>query len=70
MKWSQDTAHFDSINLLAASLLSNEYQGALSLWVKLPGRETDHSAPSSAEVKECMELYLHPKIRLHGVVLS
>jgi hypothetical protein len=24
-----------------------------------PGRETDHSPPSSAEVKECVELYLH-----------
>jgi hypothetical protein len=27
--------------------------------VKRPGREADHSPPSSAEVKECMELYLH-----------
>jgi hypothetical protein len=27
--------------------------------VKLPGREADHSLPSSAEVKECVELYLH-----------
>jgi hypothetical protein len=26
--------------------------------------------PSSAEVKECVELYLHSPIRLHGVVLS
>jgi hypothetical protein len=26
--------------------------GALSLWVKRPGREADHSSPSSAEVKE------------------
>jgi hypothetical protein len=25
--------------------------GALSLWVKRPGRATDHSSPSSAEVK-------------------
>jgi hypothetical protein len=33
--------------------------GALSLGVKLPGRDADHSAPSNAEVKECMELYLH-----------
>jgi hypothetical protein len=44
--------------------------GALSLGVKLPGREADHSPPSSAEVKESMELYLHSPIRLHGVVLS
>jgi hypothetical protein len=33
--------------------------GALSLGVKWPGRESDNSPPSSAEVKECMELYLH-----------
>jgi hypothetical protein len=33
--------------------------GALSLRVKWPEREADHSPPSSAEVKESMELYLH-----------
>jgi hypothetical protein len=33
-------------------------------------RKVDHSPPSSAEVKECVELYLHSPIRLHGVVLS
>jgi hypothetical protein len=33
--------------------------GALSLVVKQLGCEADHSPPSSAEVKECMELYLH-----------
>jgi hypothetical protein len=32
---------------------------AVSLGVKRPGREADHSPPSSAEVKECVELYLH-----------
>jgi hypothetical protein len=30
-----------------------------SLGVKRPGSEADHSPPSSAEVKECVELYLH-----------
>jgi hypothetical protein len=34
--------------------------GAISLGVKRPGREADHSPPSSAEVKEWVELYLHP----------
>jgi hypothetical protein len=29
--------------------------GVLSLGVKRPGREADHSPPSSAEVKECVE---------------
>jgi hypothetical protein len=32
-------------------------QGALSLGVKRPGREADHSPPCSAEVKEWVELY-------------
>jgi hypothetical protein len=32
--------------------------------------EADHSAPSSAEVKECVELYLHSAVRLSGLVLS
>jgi len=43
---------------------------ALSLGVKLPGRNTDHSPVSSAEVKNTW-LYTstHP-IRLHSVVLS
>jgi hypothetical protein len=44
--------------------------GTLSLGLKQPGREADHSPPSSAEIKECVELYLHSPIRLHGVVLS
>jgi hypothetical protein len=38
--------------------------------VKRPGQEADHSPPSSAEVKERVELYLHSPIRLHGEVLS
>jgi hypothetical protein len=33
--------------------------GALSRGIKRPGREADHSPPSSAEVKEWVELYLH-----------
>jgi hypothetical protein len=37
---------------------------------KAAGVEADHSSPSSAEVKECVELYLHSPIHLHGVVLS
>jgi hypothetical protein len=32
---------------------------SLSLGVKLPRREADSSLPSSAEVKEYRELYLH-----------
>jgi hypothetical protein len=33
--------------------------GALSLGIKQPGLEADHSPPSSAKVKEWVELYLH-----------
>jgi hypothetical protein len=33
--------------------------GDLSLGVKLPGREADNSPPSTTEVKERVELYLH-----------
>jgi hypothetical protein len=33
--------------------------GVLSLGVKRPGREADHSPPSSTEVTEWVELYLH-----------
>jgi hypothetical protein len=44
--------------------------GTLSLRVKQPAHEADHSSPSSAEVKECVELYLHSPIHLHGAVLS
>jgi hypothetical protein len=44
--------------------------GALSLGVKQPGREADHTLPSNAEVKERVELYPTLPIRLHGVVLS
>jgi hypothetical protein len=44
--------------------------GALSLRVKRPGCEADHSPPSRAEVKGWVELYLHALIRLCSVVLS
>jgi hypothetical protein len=45
---------------------------ALSLGVKRPGREADHSPSSSAEVKECVELYLHSPNMLswHGAELK
>jgi len=39
-----------------------------SLGVKRPERG-DHTPPSSAEAKECVDLYLHFPIRLYGVVL-
>jgi hypothetical protein len=33
-------------------LLSNEYRGDLSPELKRPGREADHSPPTSAQVKK------------------
>jgi len=44
--------------------------GALSLGVKQPGREADHSPPSSAEVENAWSYIPIPPIRLHGVVLG
>jgi hypothetical protein len=44
--------------------------GVLSLGVKRPGREAEHSLPSSAEVKNAWSYTSTPPICLHGVVLS
>jgi hypothetical protein len=44
--------------------------GALSLGIKRPGREADHSPPSSAEVKNAWSYTSTPPLRLYGVVLS
>jgi hypothetical protein len=43
--------------------------GALSLGLKRPVREADHSPPSSAEVNNAWSYTSTPPIRLHGVVL-
>jgi hypothetical protein len=45
--------------------------GALSLGLKRPGREADHSPPFSTEVKKNAWIYTStPLIPLHGVVLN
>jgi hypothetical protein len=41
-----------------------------SLQVKRPGREADHSPPSSAEVKNAWSYTSNPPVRLYGVALS
>jgi hypothetical protein len=41
------------------SLLSSEYWGVLSPELKWQGREANHSPPSSAKVKDYVELNLH-----------
>jgi len=49
--------------------LSNGYCGAVILAVKRPGREADHSPPSSAEVKHKWSNTSVPPILLHGMAL-
>jgi hypothetical protein len=44
--------------------------GALSLWVKGPGRGADHSPPSSAEVENAWSYTSTPPICLHGVMFN
>jgi hypothetical protein len=44
--------------------------GVLSPGVKRPGREVDHTPPTSAEVKKNVDLHIHSHIRLHVVVLN
>jgi hypothetical protein len=44
--------------------------GSISLGVKRPGREADHSPPSSAEVQNAWIYTSIPLIRLHGMVIS
>jgi hypothetical protein len=43
--------------------------GALSLGVKRPGLEGNHSSPSSAEVNIAWSYTSTPPVLLHGVVL-
>jgi hypothetical protein len=49
------------------SLLSDGTRGCFA-GVKRPGHEDDDSPPSSAEVKECVELYLHSPNTQHVFV--
>jgi hypothetical protein len=44
--------------------------GVLSMGVKRPWRESDHSSPSSAEVKNAWTYTSTTPVHLHGVVLS
>jgi hypothetical protein len=44
--------------------------GALSLGIKRPKHEADHSSPSSAEVRNAGSYTSTPAIYLHGLVLS
>jgi hypothetical protein len=41
--------------------------GAISLGIKQPGHEADHSCPSSSEVKNVWSYISTPTIYLHGM---
>ena len=51
-------------------LTSHLYNGywVTFLGVKPLGRDVDHAPPSSAEIKEKVELYLYPRLDLRGVL--
>jgi hypothetical protein len=64
-------SHYRYMWLTEYSCTPNQWvPGALSLGIKRPGREADHSPPSSSEVKNVWSYTSTPPIRLHGVVLS
>jgi hypothetical protein len=44
--------------------------GVLSLAIKQPGHEADHSPPASTKGQEYMDLYIHSPIDPHDVVLN
>jgi hypothetical protein len=53
---------FDTMSRPALEPTQSSFQcvpGAVSLGIKRPGRGTDRLPPSSAEVKERVDLYLH-----------
>jgi hypothetical protein len=51
------------------NLLSNGCRGALSLEVKWPVREADHSPPTSAEVKKIWIYTFIPPLSFTGITL-
>jgi hypothetical protein len=59
--WTTGKLRFDSLHSQA---LIKYIQEARSSKAKQPGREADHSPPSSNRGKECVELYLHRHMSL------
>jgi hypothetical protein len=61
-RWGLGIFLFTTSSRAALGLTQHPIQwvaGALSLGLKRPEREADHSPPSNAEVNEWVELYLH-----------
>jgi hypothetical protein len=74
-QWGLGIFLFNTVSTMALGPTQPPIQwvpGALSLGVKQPGHEADNSPQSSAEVKECVELYFHsPKtLSWHGAQLK
>jgi hypothetical protein len=63
------TAHYFKISFTAISNLRLVVSSIQISQLKLYMTTHLHLVPS-AEIKECVELYLHSLIYLHGVVLS
>jgi hypothetical protein len=53
-----------------SSHLPNGNRGTVTLGVKRPGREAEHSPPSNPEVKNLWSCTSIPTIRVHGAVLN
>jgi hypothetical protein len=49
------------------SVVASGYRGAISRWVKRPGRDADHSHPSSAEVRNGGAISPHPRTSINPV---
>jgi hypothetical protein len=49
---------------------SNGYPGFFPLGVKRPGRETDHSPPHNADVKNAWSYTSTPPVRFHSELLN
>jgi hypothetical protein len=75
---STEESRFDSLERQQIFLLSELSRLAvlatgceiLSLLLKRPGREIDHSPLSNAEINKCEEEHFYAAIRRHGVVLN
>jgi hypothetical protein len=70
LKVRDQVSHLYSTTGKITFFLSYSILLLISLGVKRPGREADHSSPSSAEFKNAWSYTSTPPIRLYGVVLS
>jgi hypothetical protein len=63
-------AHFILLDLFKLITFGEESSYPMGTVDSFPGREADHSPPSSAEVKNAWSYTSTPAIRLNGVLLS